>query len=257
MCRQGFLEWLSDNGKQKIYLIAQDFDQDVATTVWQFLNRERLGEERVIKLVNAEDRLDTTVGAYSFQDDPRFLRELAWVYRPYTEARQADRIRSMSGAEMAQLILEMGKRISTFADGKAQEAELDLSFRRLGGGEGWDLVEEIGVDARTGMFQAGVRAFISFRTRIGEDGTSVLAPSAIGKISDYIDFPVTEFYERANSKEGITKDCINRWGGSSTNGGPPREGGSRLTVKQVEEIMNSLLEEWESSELKFPIVRSD
>lgn len=155
MCRQGFLEWLSDNGKQKIYLIAQDFDQDVATTVWQFLNRERLGEERVIKLVNAEDRLDTIGGAYSFQDDPRFLRELAWVYRPYTEARQADRIRSMSGAEMAKLILEMGKRISAFADGKAQEAELDLSFRRLGGGDGWDLVEEIGVDARTGMFQAG------------------------------------------------------------------------------------------------------
>ena len=97
------------------------------------------------------------------------------------------------------------------------------------------MIVEHGQHARTKLFSAGVRAFLSVRDN--GDGSWTYS---IGRMSPFVQFPIEELYGVLTEAEGLPPATYG-WGGSNTIGGSPRQGGSRLSPTQVEEILNAHL----------------
>ncbi len=88
------------------------------------------------------------------------------------------------------------------------------------------VVREVGSHARTGMFAAGIRAFLSVRQRASGRWSYV-----VGRMSRFIPFDVPGLLAGLNEAEGLTG--VDRWGGGDTVGGSPRIAGSALSPKDV------------------------
>jgi hypothetical protein len=60
-------------------------------------------------------------------------------------------------------------------------------------------------------------------------------------MSPFVDFPHTEILDKLNEIEGraSSKD---RWGGSDTIGGSPRQSGSEIKPRDLEQIVNELID---------------
>ena len=238
--KQGLIDAFRVDGAPRIHIWVNDPDQDSSLAVWLLVNHERItgarSEPIINKLISAEDLIDTTAGAYPFDPKSALMRELAWVFEPYVQARMAGRIRSMEGAEMANVIDAVGARISKYTLGEKHSVELDTRLQDLGGGEGWRLIKEEGFYARTGLFARGIKAFVSF---LGEENGRY--HYSIGKMSPYIPFPITDLYVALNEAEGLDIKSGICWNGGDTIGGSPRRVGSSLNPKQVEELINQFL----------------
>ncbi len=238
--KQGLMSAFELAGFPCMHIFANDPDQDVSTAVWLLKHHERVtrnGEPLINRLVQAEDLLDTTAGAYPFDPRSDLARELNWIYDPYTQSRLSGKLIAATGAEMAAVIAAVGSRISEYVVGRGQQLPLDLRLERLGGGPGWALIREVGAAARTELYQAGERAFVA----AAEAGEGKFKYS-IGKMSPFIPFPIAELYEVLNKAEGIPdgeKDC---WGGGDIIGGSPRRSHSRLSPPEIEKIINGYLE---------------
>lgn len=118
--------------------------------------------------------------------------------------------------------------------GEGGRLPLDTTYKVLGGGQGWKMVQEIGNYAKMGMYSDEIEAFVSVRPR--KDG--VTWDYSIGKESKYIDFDILKIFKKLNEKENAKDD---RWGGNEIIGGSPRVSGSKLSPKEVEEIVNSVI----------------
>jgi hypothetical protein len=110
---------------------------------------------------------------------------------------------------------------------------LDLKYEIIGGGENWSLVRESDSNARGKMYADGIKAFISVKNPNNNHYRYSLC-----KASHFIPFPINKLYAVLNKAEGITSetDC---WGGSDIVGGSPRLSGSKLTPKELEDIVNN------------------
>ena len=98
-----------------------------------------------------------------------------------------------------------------------------------------------GSSARYALFSAGVMdAFLAVVAK-RPDGSYVYS---LGKKSRYIPFPIKDFFVSLNSREGLDEN--NGWGGSDIIGGSSREFGSKLEPKEVFEIIESKLKEYEN-----------
>ncbi len=235
----GLFDTFQKDGKPHAHLFVNDPDQDTCLAVWTLRNHEMLAdlkyEHPIARLLIAEDILDATAGAYPSKPDTPEMRRLAWIFDPYTDARAAGDIPKMDAAGMEAIIDAVGERIGQFMMGMGGDAEIDARYEHIGGGPGWELIVEHGMHARTAMFAAGIRAFISVRDN--GDGTWTYV---VGKMSPFVRFPVSDLYRLFNEAEGRPEDAPG-WGGSNTIGGSPREGGSRLPPDEVERIVNDRL----------------
>ena len=83
------------------------------------------------------------------------------------------------------------------------------------------------------MYADGIKAFLSVNER--KDGRWGYV---IGRMSEYIKFPVLHLLDELNQAEGAEKD---RWGGATTIGGSPRIAGSKLPPDEVTRIINNNL----------------
>jgi hypothetical protein len=97
------------------------------------------------------------------------------------------------------------------------------------------MVFEEGPHARTALFADGLRAFVAVRPN--PDGTWTYT---LGKMSPFVPFPILSLYDRLNAREGIGADP-DRWGGSNTIGGSPRQRASRVPPAELERIVNETL----------------
>lgn len=239
--KQGLLDAYTVNGSVQMNIFVNDPDQDTCLAVWLLKNHERIigqrSEPLINRLVELEDRFDVTAGAYPMDPRQKVLKELAWIFEPYTDARLHGRVSVMDGAEMALVIDSVCNRINAFTLGDGQQAEPDTTFRRLGGGQTWALIEEIGAQARTALFASGTKAFVA--VRFNSDATMTYS---LGRMSPFVQFPITELYDVLNAAEGIAPDDSNRWGGSDIIGGSPRSTGSKLKPDELERIINRYLE---------------
>lgn len=238
--KQGLMEQFRRDGNPHMHIYVNDPDQDSSLAVWLLVNHERISgirsEPILNKLVFAEDLIDTTAGAYPFDPASSLMRELAWVFDPYVQARLAGRIRSMEGAEMANIIDAVGVRITKYSLGQGQMLELDTRFDELGGGSSWRMIRELGIHARTGLFSRGIKAFVSV---LGEENGQF--HYSIGKMSPYISFPIKDLYAALNHCENLDMNSGVCWNGGDIIGGSPRRVGSRLSPPEVERIINEFL----------------
>jgi hypothetical protein len=163
------------------------------------------------------------------------MQQSFWIFEPYTIARNNGALKNYSSSQMNELIQSVYDRISLYTEGKAQKIEVDFRHKIVGGGKGWVLAEEIGAYARVQLYQEGVQALITFRDN--QDSTFTYS---IGKVSGFINFPITDFYNVLNKAENLI-DPNNQWGGSTTIGGSPRRSGSILSPEELENIINDYM----------------
>lgn len=183
-----------------------------------------------------EDMLDVTAGAYPFDPLSKTMRKLGWIFEPYTNARVTGRLARMDEYEMRTVIEAVSDRISRHVLGEEGEVEPDTRYERIGGGSNWAVIREIGPHARTKLFSEGIKAFVSVR----ENGNDSFTYS-IGKMSPFVTFPVEELYAVLNRTEGIPEGNSDCWGGGNTIGGSPRNKGSKLKPKELENVINDFL----------------
>lgn len=240
--RQGlFATFKNDAGSADATLFVNDCDEDVSLSVF-ILRNPHLAVDTMNpllnRLVHMEDMLDTTAGAYPFPKDMITLQQLMWVFSPYHRFRVSGGLDSRDPDAFKDVIDSVGRRIADYVVGQSQMTELDTRFTNSGGGKGWTMVYEIGKNARIGVYNAGIKAFVSVRKR--NDGKWSYS---IGRCSQFIPFPIPVFVKELNRREILARDTPfdDPWGGSDIIAGSPRINGSVLDPEQVTRIIEEIL----------------
>ena len=236
----GLFDTFRKDGSPFANIYVNDCDQDVCLSYYLLKHVDEVSQIRIeaeiAKLIIFEDLLDSTAGAYPVDLDRPLMRKQAWVFQFYDQARASGRILQMKEMEMRQLIEQTSERIGLLASDQAEECELDTDYDELGGGACWRLIRERGTYARTKLYADGVRAFISVR----EKGTNEYVYT-IGRMSPFVNFPMSQIFDRLNEVEGRV-GLNDRWGGGDTIGGSPRQAGSRVKPSELERIVNEVVD---------------
>lgn len=225
----GLFDAFREDGKPRMEVFVNDCDEDTILSIWLLLNHERImnhADPLVNKLVFCNDKLDCTGGLYPFGDISQ-LRKMSWIFEPYRNARKNGKLSEMSHQDMRTIIDACLLRISQYTQGDSLECSMDVSFNVIGGGENWSMVRESGTAARMVMFASGINTIVS----VLEPGRYVIA-----KKSMWIDFPIEEIFDKLNQIEGKKV-----WGGSNTIGGSLRQFPSKLSPKELEDAVNSII----------------
>lgn len=236
--RQGLFRRFRDAGGPRAVVYANDCDEDVCLSWFVLRNHAMTGQimnPMLNRLVYMVDLLDTTAGAYPFPEDLPSLHQMAWVFEPYRRFRFTGGLARRDEAEFLSIVTDVEHRISAHISGHGREIEMDTRYDVISREEGWVAVQEIGTQARIGMFSDGIRAFLS-STAYGEGRWMHI----VGRMSTYERFPVPAILAALNEAEGLTTSD-NRWGGGETIGGAPRNGGSTLEPDVVIDIVREVL----------------
>ncbi len=239
--KQGLFQTFRKERIPHANIFVNDPDQDVCVAVWLLENSDRYSGQKsggplVTKLVQVTDLFDATAGTFPLDPETEIMRERAWIFEPYVEARTGGRLGNMKGPEMRNVIESVGSRINDYVEGRGKQIPVETDYEQIGSGNGWVMIIEKGSEARTAMFSRGINAFVSVRNN-GDDSWIY----SLGKKSTFIPFPITQLYSVLNRVERIDKKSGNYWGGSEIIGGSPRRTGSRLSPEQLERIINDFL----------------
>lgn len=233
--RQGLFKRFRDVNGPRAHAYVNDCDEDVCLSWWllkNHVNANAVLNPLLNKLVYMVDLLDTTAGAYPFPEDLPSLHGLAWVMEPYRVFRFSGGLASRNTDTFRSIVTDVEHRIDMYVAGKGKEIKLDTRYEILSSTPLWTHVKEIGTQARIGMFSDGIRAFVS-SSPYGKNGNWM---HIIGRMSDYIDFPVTKILAELSKIEGTT------WGGGSTIGGAPRIEGSKLNPDEVAKWIKAIIQ---------------
>ncbi len=230
------------NGKPHAFVYTRSGDEDSSTTCWEFKRLQRIMEEinnpRIIKFIRAEDQLDRYMGNFPLEDK-EFYRVLAWVFEPYNQKRFDGTIENLKGPQLKEIIDAVGLRIDDYVDDKGSELELEGSYERLGGGEGWHLIRETGPAARLATIKDNITTYVRY---IGpkDQGHAY----AVVKNSPWAGSNSTHLFRELNRIERKRSDIItktNRWGGGNLGGGSPQETGSMIPPDELPAVMNKII----------------
>ncbi|MGM5483469.1 MAG: hypothetical protein ACQER9_00965 [Nanobdellota archaeon] len=218
-------------------IFINDPDEDTCLSWWLLKNYRKVSNysgNRIEKLVDFEDKMDCTGGAFPFMDKEMKM-EAAWIFEPYNKAKLKGKIADMGVEDMKNIVSDVEKRIDAYIVDKSEKIKLKGHYKVLKEGNGWTMVKETGPESRLAMYDDGINAFISI---IAErlDGSRVVT---LGRKSEWIPFYIEEAYKRLNEaeKEIISND--NCWSGSNLYGGSPRKTGTKLSLEKICEIINS------------------
>ncbi len=216
---------------KEIHLWVNDCDEDVCLSVfllkYGFMAKHPINP-LLNRLVNVEEILDTTAGAYPYPDDLPVLQEIAWIFSPYRRFRLSGELDWRDEKSFKGVIDDVDHRIMKYLTGQGEKQDLDTRYERLANGPNFVMVKEIGAEARTGIFADNEHSYISVRER--PDGRHTYT---VGRMSLYIPFPVKAILEECSKAE---PDPTALWGGSNTIGGSHRAMGSGLDLQQVLDI---------------------
>lgn len=235
----GLFDTFRKDGIPHAQVWVNDPDEDTCLAWWLLKNNELVKNHaapRINRLVYCEDRLDCTAGAYPF-GDISIRRKMAWIFQPYNDVRFQGILAQLNGVEMRNVIEAIEGRINEHIFGEGGEIPLEGHYEKIGGGDGWALTRETGPASRMAMYNDGIAAFAAL-VASKADGTNVYV---LGRRSVWTPFDLGLLYKKLNELE---KDIItetNKWGGSDTIGGSPRDSGSRLSPQKLQEVINSEL----------------
>ncbi len=237
----GLIDALRVNGEVQAQIYINDTDQDTAMAVWLLINhsmfRGTASIPHVNRLLALNDRWDITGGSFPMALDDKIVRQHNWVFRPYTDLRRTGDLAIANESVMRSNIEAVLGRLDAYLMGRAQEAELDTRHEILYDSPEFKIIDEIGGnEARYYLFSQGLKAYISLVAR-RPDGRFVYT---VGRLSQYIPFPVQKLYADFNEAEGLGPD--NGWNGSTIVGGSPRVLGSGLSWQQLRDLIRERLE---------------
>lgn len=225
----GMWPWLVAGDRSVVDVFVNDADADVATTVWELRNRDRVGEPAVQRLVAVEGAVDTAGGIWPDHVGETMRAEVAWVFAPYDDARE--RLLPTADADTLEAIIdEIGGRITAYADGRGGRTTPASDFEVIARQGDVAAVIEHGPMARTALRRAGVSVFVSVREAGGRKIVT------IGALTPFVALDLRCVYERLNQLEGCGP--TDRWGGSDTTiGGSPRMAGTALSVATILDVV--------------------
>ncbi len=240
--KQGLFQTFNSGSVPTAGVFVNDADYDVCVAWWLLQNHERISgvksEPLISKLVAITDFMDATGGLYPLEPNTRLMRERAWIFEPYSEARLNNRIPMMEAGEMRNVIDAVTRRIDEYTLGRGKEKKVDTRYDKIGGGRDWMMVREIGAEARGKMISDGIKAFVSVRDA-GDDKYAY----TLARLSPYIHFPIPGLFEKINLQEGYTLEDPDAWGGSDIIGGSSRKNKTKITPTELEKIINDYLDE--------------
>ncbi len=231
--RQGLFKKFNKN--TSVYV--NDCDQDVCLS-WFIIRNNWLAENttnpRLNRLVHISDLMDTCAGTYPFHEDMPILKEISWIYEPYTKFRLSGQLFKKNADEYESIICDVGNRIMKHVVGEGEEIELDtrVDVLSIGKNGAYAIIKEIGKDSRSSLPTQKINAFVSVL-----DNTPGKYRYTIGKTSMFYSFDIPKILGRLNEVEGGN----DKWGGSNTVGGSPRVTGSKLSPEQVKQIIDELI----------------
>lgn len=233
--RMGLYKTYRDASGPRANVYVNDCDEDVCTS-WFLLHNPHMvfGTMNPLlnRLIDVEDRLDCTAGAYPYPSDLPFLQEMAWIFQPYRRFRLSGGLDQKDPSAYEEVISSVEDRIFKYLTGKGGTQPLDTRYEKIGGGRGWTMVREIGANARVAMFGDGIEAFVSVRERPDGHYTYV-----IGRLSPNIPFPLQRFLARLNQEDKVTAQ--DRWGGRvDLVIGSPRKNGSEINPDRLSQILD-------------------
>lgn len=238
--KQGLFESFEENGTPTANIFVNDCDLDVCLSIWLLKNYNLLKTksqfEKIEELIDIVDKEDVTGGCFKVVLRDTFLEIFAWIAEPYSSFRISRKLYTSTPQEMLNVIKDVEERITLFVKGKYGRKTLDTRYSIIYKNPKWWMIEEIGYDSRWELVNMGMKAFVSAKF-IKED----YYVYSLGKLSEFIDFPIEELYEVFNQAENIAEDEDSRWGGSNTIGGSPRDRGSKLTPKEVVILINNYI----------------
>lgn len=223
-------------GKPDATLYVNDCDQDVALATYVLMNPQHADRPRLQRLVRIEDLLDMSAGLYPVAQRKELLKQMAWINQPYSSSRVSGELATMGAAGMEHILRQMHQRIRMSLFGRVGALPLDTRFDVIGDYGLWQMIREIGTDAKLGMSLAGIEAYCSLVSQ--DRGRFVYV---LGRSSPYIPFPPDALFAALNAAEGVRPDELDRWNGSDIVGGSPRERGSCLTPDEVARVIDDCL----------------
>jgi hypothetical protein len=234
LVKLGLFDTFQKDGVPEATIFLNDCDPDVALATYILMHPQHADRPKLKQLVRVEDLLDISAGLFPMKKKGQIVRQLAWIAEPYLRLRAEGRLGELDSAGMKALVEKMHRRIRKAIFGRVKEVALDTRYEILASFEGWKLVRENGLNARMGMAEDGIQAFAS----LVESGEGSYRYSLI-RLSRFVPFPIPLFYDDLNGAEGIQDDAPDRWGGSETCGGSPRQAGSRLPPERLAAIINA------------------
>lgn len=233
--KMGLMDCLKLDNTPYVNMYVNDPDQDSCLAVRLLYNYERYrknkSEPLINKMIDIQDKLDTTAWLYPFDGETRTIMKLNWVFEPYTNAKIAWLLSSMDAHTMKELIEMVCNRITEYTLGNAELLESKDDYQIIWWAKDWKMIIEHWIYARNKLSADNVTAFVSY---FGERGGKYYY--SIGKKSEFVDFPIEELYHCLN-----TIEWCEAWGGSGTIGGC-RNLGSMLSPKELELCINAFLE---------------
>lgn len=240
--RTGFVRAFTADGEYGPTVYANDCDQDVSLAWFVLKNAPEIASHRIKKvgapirnLVDMAGDLDVTAGAYPQPVTLPLMRQIAWIFRPFTQARVRGELTGDT-AHYQEIVAQCCGRIGLHLAGQGREVRLDTRYQTIGGGENWTMFREIGAEGRIGAFRNGIDAFAIYKGQRPNGRHDY----AIGRISEYIDFNLPMIVRHMNRLEGLIGP--DRWGcdGSGIVGGSPRGMGSGIDPQMFIETINDL-----------------
>lgn len=235
--RQKLFQSFRDESGPRANIFVNDCDEDVCFS-WFMLKYAGLSEKavnpRLNRLLSVVDNQDTTAGSYPYPVDMPSLKEVAWIVKPYKDLRLSGEIDRKNPMDYERVIHEVEERIKLNLEGKGEKLDLDIRYDVLGGDDRFKMVREVGPQAKEGMVNDGVSAYIAVRKR--PDGKNTYT---VARISSFVPFDLAKIFAALNKIEGNSEHS---WGGSDTIGGSPRAVGSKLLPEQVESIVKQVID---------------
>lgn len=213
-------------------------DEDACLSTMQFVKPELVvgGNLLFRKLVEDEDKLDATRGAYPLRDSEMY-KKMAWIFAPYNDANFNRRLGKMSAKEQKKEILRpVHERILAYASGNGEELPVEGQYEVMGRGEHFTLVRETGPAARLAMHRDRIDAYLAFREKSPEGRFKYALGCGLWE-----EIKLSQIYERLNRREGDNITNEHHWGGSNNRGGSPKKIGSIFSPQQLLEIIEEEL----------------
>lgn len=235
--REGLFTTLFHNKNKypRANIYTNDCDEDVSTSCailkYGHFNGF-ISNPKLIELVFMEDLLDTSPGLHPFFTDLPLFQELAWIFEPYRHFRLSGEIDKRDPGTYKGIVNDIEKRILKHISGCGSSIPLNMNYEKIGGGQKWVMIKEIGAQAGMGVFSKGYHAYVSVRQR--PDNRWVYAMHK--KSFSY--FPISKICKTMNKTEKLR---IDRWGGGENRAGSARVRGSGVPPDEFMRIINEKL----------------
>jgi hypothetical protein len=230
----GLMDRLNATGNP-IFIYINDTDQDTALAVWLLKNYKKFEGVQSIPTINRllelNDRLDITGGAFPMNLDLELVGQHNWVFGPYTALRKAGMLREASEEILQDNLDAVMARLDQFVMNRSGNLPLDTRHKILYDSPEFKIVDEIGGnEARYHLFSKGMSAYIS----VINHRPNKRLDYTVGKRSRFDMFPVTSLYDDFNAVENRNRRT--GFNGSDIIGGSNREHGTDLGWEQIRDI---------------------